>query len=159
MVFHDSWFPFCQTSIPAIIRHLRTIAPPPISPNKGECTYPHSLTCPLCLELLHQPIELSCGSLVCLSCCCKWLQVSGKIDCPCCRKTTDLMLLIAHVHQTDYQFLCNISKIRFLNNTSAQHDLPLLIFDFKGHQDSNERDIRQPASVDCEREANGLSSY
>ena len=57
------------------------------------------------------------------------------------------MLLIAHVHQTDYQFLCNITKIRFLNSTSAQHDLPLLIFDFKGYQDSNERDIRQTASV------------
>ena len=69
------------------------------------------------------------------------------------------MLLIAHVHQTDYQFLCNITKLRFLNSTSAHHDLPLLIFDFKGYQDSNERDIRQPASVDCEREANGLSSY
>ena len=33
------------------------------------------------------------------------------------------MLLLAHVHQTDYQFLCKITKIRFFNSTSAQNDI------------------------------------
>ena len=47
---------------------------------------------------------------------------------------TDLMLLLAHVHQTDYQFLFNITKIRFLNSTSAQHDLLLLCLGGRSHE-------------------------
>ena len=107
-----------QTSIPAIIRHLRAIAPPPISPSKGECTYAQSLTCPLCLELLHQPIEMSCGSLVCLSCCCRWLQVSGKMDCPCC-----------HHHQMNReevkcpsQFIINLLS-EMKENAATNHEI------------------------------------
>ena len=43
-----------------------------------------TLQCTICADILCQPIELSCGSLVCSQCCCKWLQFSQKLDCPCC---------------------------------------------------------------------------
>ena len=55
----------------------------------------------------------------------QWLKLEGTIIHAF--QPTDLMLLLAHVHQTDYQFLFNITKIRFLNSTNAQHDLLLLI--------------------------------
>ena len=45
---------------------------------------PQSLTCPLCLSLLNQPVELQCNSLVCAACCCSWIKHSGELECPCC---------------------------------------------------------------------------
>ena len=43
-----------------------------------------TLLCPLCLEVLDQPIELACSNLVCGNCCCKWIERSGTLSCPCC---------------------------------------------------------------------------
>ena len=43
-----------------------------------------TLLCPLCLEVLDQPIELACSNLVCANCCCKWIERSGTVSCPCC---------------------------------------------------------------------------
>ena len=43
-----------------------------------------TLTCPICLQVLNQPVELACGALMCADCCCRWLQVSDRLDCPCC---------------------------------------------------------------------------
>ncbi len=42
------------------------------------------LACPLCLKVLDQPVELACDALVCASCCCKWIEMSGGVMCPCC---------------------------------------------------------------------------
>ncbi len=42
------------------------------------------LLCHLCSEVVSQPVELECESLVCASCCCRWIQVSGGASCPCC---------------------------------------------------------------------------
>ena len=33
---------------------------------------------------LSQPVELSCGSLICSECCCSWMRLSQRLDCPCC---------------------------------------------------------------------------
>jgi len=41
-----------------------------------------SLLCHLCSEVVSQPVE--CESLVCASCCCRWIQVSRSVECPCC---------------------------------------------------------------------------
>jgi len=43
-----------------------------------------SLLCHLCSEVVSQPVELECESLVCASCCCRWIQVSRSVECPCC---------------------------------------------------------------------------
>ena len=43
-----------------------------------------TLLCPICLEVLDQPIELACSNLVCGNCCCKWIERSGTLSCPCC---------------------------------------------------------------------------
>ena len=43
-----------------------------------------TLECPLCLCILRQPVELECGRMVCGRCCCKWVEVSGETECPCC---------------------------------------------------------------------------
>ena len=48
------------------------------------CSTPSSLLCPLCLPVLEQPVQLPCGALVCATCLCKWLGVSGGRSCPCC---------------------------------------------------------------------------
>ena len=42
------------------------------------------LTCPVCLEILSQPVQLPCQSLVCASCVTRWLTVSASSQCPCC---------------------------------------------------------------------------
>lgn len=44
----------------------------------------HIHTCTICMDILDQPIELLCGSLVCLLCCNKWLTINRNGECPCC---------------------------------------------------------------------------
>ena len=43
-----------------------------------------TVLCPLCLEVLDQPIELACSNLVCAICCTKWIERSGTVSCLCC---------------------------------------------------------------------------
>ena len=43
-----------------------------------------NLLCPICCDILKQPIELSCGRLVCAHCCCRWIELSPKPSCPGC---------------------------------------------------------------------------
>jgi len=46
-----------------------------------------NLLCPLYLRVLDKPVELACDSLdslVCASCCCRWIELSGKVSRPCC---------------------------------------------------------------------------
>ena len=43
-----------------------------------------NLLCPVCCGVLSQPVELACGNLVCANCCCKWIEVSEDVSCPCC---------------------------------------------------------------------------
>jgi hypothetical protein len=43
-----------------------------------------SWLCPICCDVLNQPIELACGSLVCARCYCRWIELSPKPSCPGC---------------------------------------------------------------------------
>ena len=44
-----------------------------------------SITCPICLDVPDQPVELiPCNSYVCSACLCSSLETSQKISCPCC---------------------------------------------------------------------------
>ena len=40
--------------------------------------------CPLCLELISQPTELSCSVLACARCVIAWLTILGGVSYPCC---------------------------------------------------------------------------
>lgn len=44
------------------------------------------LCCPVCTLLLDRPIELGCGTILCLKCCKSWVQFQCKqsLSCPCC---------------------------------------------------------------------------
>ena len=42
------------------------------------------LRCPICTYLLDRPLEISCGAVVCLYCCCKWIQCTPSLAWPCC---------------------------------------------------------------------------
>ena len=75
------------------ITHIRSIAPKPLADTTqlrtGQTEFLTDLTCPICLDIVSQPIELStCSSLVCAECCCKWLRqiddLSLPLLCPCC---------------------------------------------------------------------------
>ena len=46
------------------------------------------LSCPVCTSVLQRPVELSCGVIICSTCCSKWVAVCMaqrlQISCPCC---------------------------------------------------------------------------
>lgn len=70
---------------------MHTVAPPPLLPVDATPATPatptpvtEKLCCPICSVLLDRPLELSCGAVVCLDCCRKWLQTSPTFSCPCC---------------------------------------------------------------------------
>lgn len=68
------------------IKHVKAIASPPISNYNTLVTdTPPDYQCTICLDLLHQPIELTvCRTYICASCCCEWLRQSECLLCPCC---------------------------------------------------------------------------
>lgn len=41
------------------------------------------LNCIICMRMLNRPLQLSCGSIVCLQCCQDWV-LSPSVTCPCC---------------------------------------------------------------------------
>ena len=50
------------------------------------------LRCPLCLTIVHQPLELPCRALVCTNCIVHWFMASNcsEVKCPCCILDTPL---------------------------------------------------------------------
>ena len=74
----------------AVLLHLDTIAPPSFFPDDNIPTYKATavssdLACPICAAILERPIQLACGSIVCLGCCRKWINSSiSPLSCPCC---------------------------------------------------------------------------
>lgn len=72
---------------------VREKAPPPLLPPEEDIqvcsTHTHipltHLTCPICEDVLRQPVELvTCGSVLCAECICKWLLHHDNLACPCC---------------------------------------------------------------------------
>ena len=77
-----------------LIDHIKSIAPrtsplPQPSETQTLSAIDH-LKCPVCLEILSQPVQLPCQSLVCASCVTGWLTVSASSQCPCCFSDTAL---------------------------------------------------------------------
>ena len=43
-----------------------------------------SIECPLCCDVLSQPVQLDCCEIVCSSCCHHWIEAALQPSCPCC---------------------------------------------------------------------------
>ena len=79
-----------ESSPNSVLSNLKALAPlsyfPPgtSSPKYSERDrYPECM-CAICMEVLDRPVELKCGNMVCLTCCCTWVETSLRVDCPCC---------------------------------------------------------------------------
>ncbi len=76
----------------ALLEHLRCIAPLSHLPDEDPTPQYHTSSsvvmeifcCPICTRILNQPLQISCGAVICLDCCCKWIQLSPSLSCPCC---------------------------------------------------------------------------
>ena len=85
-----------------------------------------TLLCPLCLEVLDQPIELACSNLVCANCCCKWIERSGTVSCPCCyyHQLDDLTISLPSTVVQDLLGTLKLSCTKcHKTTTAAQHRL------------------------------------
>ena len=74
-----------------LLEHIKTLAPPSLLPDEDQApsydptqAYGPHLCCPVCWTVLDRPVELSCGAVICLDCCCRWIQVAQHLSCPCC---------------------------------------------------------------------------
>ena len=74
-----------------IVRHIRSITPPSYWPNQVRWSPVESaasisnITCPICLDVLDQPMELiPCNRHICSTCLCSALEASKEPSCPCC---------------------------------------------------------------------------
>ena len=76
------------------ITFMQNIAPPPfysgtVQPPKYSTTSEtHHIKCSICKGVPERPLELLCGNIACLQCCCNSVQSSGTLTCPCCKSTT-----------------------------------------------------------------------
>ena len=65
-----------------------------LPPDDPEPTLYHNNTteplCPVCTKLLDRPIQLVCGTIICLECCRRWIQYHHPpLSCPCCYEKLD----------------------------------------------------------------------
>ena len=76
-----------------IISEIRKIAPPRLYSlyhqtllNMKNPAIIEQLQCPICLNILCQPLELSCRALVCTYCLVHWFMLfnCSEVKCPCC---------------------------------------------------------------------------
>ena len=75
----------------ALLQHLQSMASPSYLPEEDPTPQYHisdslmeKLRCPICTYLLDRPLEISCGAVVCLDFCCKWIQCTPSLACHCC---------------------------------------------------------------------------
>ena len=82
-----------------IIAGIHAIAPPTeclpdeyLLASSNNPAILEQLNCPLCLRILHQPLELPCRALVCTACMVEWFKVfnCSGVKCPCCFMDTPL---------------------------------------------------------------------
>lgn len=75
-----------------MIEYARSLAPDSHLPKEDIVPQYHTtltplaenLHCPICTCILDRPLQLACGAVICLECCCKWIQFSPQLSCPCC---------------------------------------------------------------------------
>ena len=80
----------------ALIQHIQTIAPKTAVPPSTHIADTQTLSaidhlkCPVCLEVLSEPVELPCRAVLCATCITSWLTISASSQCPCCYSQTPL---------------------------------------------------------------------
>ena len=72
-----------------MIEHIKSIAPlaPPSedpNPQFVSSSVLNKLLCSICCEIVRSPIHVSCGHTICSDCCCKSIQITYTLNCPCC---------------------------------------------------------------------------
>ena len=74
----------------AVIHHIQSIASqsPLQDPQFLHSPVIKKLLCSICQKVALQPVELTCDNIVCSVCCCKTIQASGSLNCPCCNDHT-----------------------------------------------------------------------
>ena len=82
-----------------MIGHLKSITPPPLPSEDLNPQFLHSsltkkLTCPICLGVVNRPV-LSCKHIICSDCCCRTIEHTLSVQCPCC---SDHLLSSSTVH-------------------------------------------------------------
>ena len=117
-----------------LIQHIRTIAPTtPLThstciANTQTLSAIDHLRCPICLEILSQPVELPCRAVLCAACIIRWLTFSACTRCPCCYSETPLdpaqinpaSSLILELLQ-DIIVSCSLCKVEMKAGTLDQH--------------------------------------
>ena len=69
----------------AAVEYFKSLAPPSHhSPEVCLAEDSYAGECVLCRSFLREPVELACGVMVCCNCCCRWVEVSNALACPCC---------------------------------------------------------------------------
>ena len=72
----------------AVIEYINSIAPPALHDDPQPQFIPSSttkkLTCPVCMDVVHRPVELSCDHIICCTCCCTAIQ--SEYECIKLRK-------------------------------------------------------------------------
>lgn len=96
---HKRGCPSAKDTITAIIKAIAPPHYPPLLPPdvpvrcSNNPAILEQLQCPICLEILYQPLELPCRALVCTTCLVRWFEAFSccGVKCPCC--FTDTLLL------------------------------------------------------------------
>ena len=136
--------------------HLEKIAPTPVllhepSPpleSMNNQLMLNELKCAVSSNILSQPLELQCGTLVCTKCLWEWTAASGAVNCSCCSEGGPLVS--SHVRPAPGVILLLLSDV-LVHCTDCSRDvkagdyhhlhlswLPLLQGDLETAQHSQE---------------------
>ena len=72
-----------------VLTHAHKTAPQPFLPPEDQDPKLYQATteplCPVCTQLLDRPLQLACGTIICLNCCSSWIQFHNPpLCCLCC---------------------------------------------------------------------------
>ena len=65
---------------------------PPLSKDNLSVSVLNQLECPLCVDILAQPIQLPCSTLACAQCIIQWVVTTASVHCPCCFSQQPIVL-------------------------------------------------------------------
>ena len=110
----------------AILRnHVRRLMPQLDSPtelyNLDKLPVPLSaITCSICSNIFHQPVQLGCKGIICSTCALSWIENSPKesVACPCCYEETLQVSSITSAPDAILELLrhlplCNQEKVTY----------------------------------------------
>lgn len=96
------------------------------------------LNCSLCLNVAFPPVELSCEHIVCSDCCCRVIQATYSLSCPCC---SDHILSSQTIHPPS-SLLMSLLNDQLVNCVRRCGSV-VKLQDYQKHLDSNCSDHRE----------------